>query len=172
MHLFEELYDAVKKFGFKSNIVEDSFNNSISNLGLVYKSILLSILYKKKLEKEKTVAIMMPNTVITSVLFFALQNLNKTASIINFTSGITNIKSSLNVSKIKTIITSKNFVEQINMQENIIFMQTCQRDIKLLKIKHQFVPVEKLKLKLMKLRKILTSQEFIWKKMQAKVFMI
>jgi hypothetical protein len=82
MHLFEELYDAVKKFGFKSNIVEDSFNNSISNLGLVYKSILLSILYKKKLEKEKTVAIMMPNTVTTSVLFFALQNLNKTASII------------------------------------------------------------------------------------------
>ena len=53
MHLFEELHDAVKKFGFKSNIVEDSFNNSISNLGLVYKSILLSILYKKKLEKEK-----------------------------------------------------------------------------------------------------------------------
>lgn len=119
MHLFEELYDAVKKFGFKSNIVEDSFNNSISNLGLVYKSILLSILYKKKLEKEKTVAIMMPNTVTTSVLFFALQNLNKTASIINFTSGITNIKSSLEVSKIKTIITSKTFIEQINMQENI-----------------------------------------------------
>ena len=119
MHLFEELHDAVKKFGFKSNIVEDSFNNSISNLGLVYKSILLSILYKKKLEKEKTVAIMMPNTVTTSVLFFALQNLNKTASIINFTSGITNIKSSLEVSKIKIIITSKTFIEQINMQENI-----------------------------------------------------
>ena len=119
MHLFEELHDAIKKFGFKSNIVEDSFNNSISNLGLVYKSILLSILYKKKLEKEKTVAIMMPNTVTTSVLFFALQNLNKTASIINFTSGITNIKSSLEVSKIKTIITSKTFIEQINLQENI-----------------------------------------------------
>lgn len=119
MHLFEELHDAIKKFGFKSHIVEDSFSNSISNLGLVYKSILLSILYKKKLEKEKTVAIMMPNTVITSVLFFALQNLNKTASIINFTSGITNIKSSLEVSKIKTIITSKTFIEQINMQENI-----------------------------------------------------
>lgn len=119
MHLFEELHDAIKKFGFKSNIVEDSFNHSISNLGLVYKSILLSILYKKKLEKEKTVAIMMPNTVITSVLFFALQNLNKTASIINFTSGITNIKSSLEVSKIKTIITSKTFIEQINLQENI-----------------------------------------------------
>jgi acyl-[acyl-carrier-protein]-phospholipid O-acyltransferase/long-chain-fatty-acid--[acyl-carrier-protein] ligase len=76
-------------------------------------------LYKKKLEKEKTVAIMMPNTVTTSVLFFALQNLNKTASIINFTSCITNIKSSLEVSKIKIIITSKNFIEQINMQENI-----------------------------------------------------
>ncbi len=119
MHLFEELHDAIKKFGFKSNIVEDSFNHSISNLGLVYKSILLSILYKKKLEKEKTVAIMMPNTVTTSVLFFALQNLNKTASIINFTSGITNIKSSLEVSKIKIIITSKTFIEQINMQENI-----------------------------------------------------
>ena len=119
MHLFEELHDAIKKFGFKSNIVEDSFNHSISNLGLVYKSILLSILYKKKLEKEKTVAIMMPNTVVTSVLFFALQNLNKTTSIINFTSGISNIQSSLKLSKIRTIITSRKFIEKIDMKESI-----------------------------------------------------
>ena len=60
----------------------------------------------------------------------------------------------------------------INMQEKIIFMQTYLKDIKLLKTKHQFVPEEKLKSKLIKLKKTLTSQEFIWRKMQAKVFMI
>ena len=87
MHLYEELQNTLKRQGYRSKIIEDSFKNSISNLGLVYKSILLSAIYQDKLKTEKTVAIMMPNTVITSVLFFALQYLDKTVAIINFTSG-------------------------------------------------------------------------------------
>ena len=71
---------------------------------------------------------MMPNTVITSVLFFALQYLNKTVAIINFTSGLKNIVSSLEVSKIQTIITSRKFIEQIDMLENI---ELINKDIKI-----------------------------------------
>ena len=128
MHLYEELQNTLKRHGYRSKIIEDSFENSISNLGLVYKSILLSNLYQNKLKKEKTVAIMMPNTVITSVLFFALQYLNKTVAIINFTSGLKNIVSSLEVSKIQTIITSRKFIEQIDMLEN---MELINKDIKI-----------------------------------------
>ncbi len=119
MHLFDNLCLTLRHYGYRHKIIEDSFGNSISNLGLIYKSILISIIYKKKLKKENTVAILMPNIVVTSVLFFSIQYLNKVVSIINFTSGLKNIISSLKISKIKTIITSRKFIEQLDMHDAI-----------------------------------------------------
>jgi len=120
MHLYDELYNGLKKFGYIPNLIEDSFRNKISNIGLIYKSIVLSILLKKKLNSEEVIAIMLPNAVATVIIFFALQYLNKTVSIINFTSGVKNIKSSLNISKVKKIITSRTFIEQAEMQDIIL----------------------------------------------------
>lgn len=120
MHLYDELYNGLKKFGYIPNLIEDSFRNKTSNIGLIYKSIVLSILLKKKLNSEEVVAIMLPNAVATVIIFFALQYLNKTVSIINFTSGIKNIKSSLSISKVKKIITSRTFIEQAEMQDIIL----------------------------------------------------
>ena len=120
MHLYDELYNGLKKFGYIPNLIEDSFHNKTSNIGLIYKSIVLSILLKKKLNSEEVVAIMLPNAVATVIIFFALQYLNKTVSIINFTSGIKNIKSSLSISKVKKIITSRTFIEQAEMQDIIL----------------------------------------------------
>jgi len=120
MHLYDELYNGLKKFGYIPNLIEDSFYNKTSNIGLIYKSIVLSILLKKKLNSEEVVAIMLPNAVATVIIFFALQYLNKTVSIINFTSGIKNIKSSLSISKVNKIITSRTFIEQAEMQDIIL----------------------------------------------------
>ena len=75
MHLYDELYNGLKKFGYIPNLIEDSFHNKTSNIGLIYKSIVLSILLKKKLNSEEVVAIMLPNAVATVIVFFALQYL-------------------------------------------------------------------------------------------------
>ena len=40
VHLYQSLINTVK-FGYQSKIIEDSLSNSVSNLGLIYKSILL-----------------------------------------------------------------------------------------------------------------------------------
>ncbi len=138
MHLYDELYNGLKKFGYIPNLIEDSFYNKTSNIGLIYKSILLSILLKKKINNEEVVAIMLPNAVTTVIIFFALQYLNKAVSIINFTSGIKNIKSSLSISKVKKIITSRTFIEQAEMQDivssfndniKVIYIEDVKKDL-------------------------------------------
>ena len=61
--------------------------------------------YKCKKNESNTLGLMLPNTVPTVIVFFAIQYLNKTAAILNFTSGSKNILSCLKTSKINYVIT-------------------------------------------------------------------
>ena len=114
VHLYQSLKSTIK-FGYQSKIIEDSLNNSASNLGLIYKSILLGNILLRILKNNvnRPIGLMLPNTVPTAVVFFAIQYLDKVAAIINFTSGSKNIVSCLKKSDIKYIVTSRKFVEQV-----------------------------------------------------------
>ena len=92
VHLYKSLLNT-SRFGFKKGVIEDSFDNSISNLGLIFKSILLGEIFRDIIKKNEsnTIGLMLPNTVPTAIVFFAIQYLNKTAAILNFTSGSKNI---------------------------------------------------------------------------------
>ena len=116
VHLFQSLTSTIK-FGYQSKIIEDSLNNSVSNLGLIYKSILFGNILLRILKNNlnKPIGLMLPNTVPTAITFFAIQYLSKAAAIINFTSGSKNIISCLKKSDIKYIITSRKFIDQTNM---------------------------------------------------------
>jgi len=119
VHLYKSLLSTIK-FGYKRKIVEDSFGNFISNIGLIYKSILLGNVLLRRLyweNRDKPIGLMLPNTVPTTIVFFAIQYLNKVCAIINFTSGSKNILSCINKSDIRYIITSKKFIDQSNLEE-------------------------------------------------------
>ena len=121
MHLYLKLIKSTKEFGYKKNTVEDSFGNSISNFGLIFKSILLS----KRLYtgNDSRVGLMLPNSVPTTVTFFSLLYLNKTTAIINFTSGLKNILLCIDSAEITHVITSKKFIDQINMNNDIALIK-------------------------------------------------
>jgi len=138
-HIYKSLIDTLNS-GYKKNIIEDSLGNSISNLGLIYKSILLGIILKKFIcnNESRPIGLMMPNSVPTAIVFFSIQFLNRSIAIINFTSGIKNILSSINNTDIKFIITSRNFIEQANMHDdvekianncNIIYLEDVRKSL-------------------------------------------
>ena len=120
VHLHQSLIKTLK-FGYKPKIIEDSLGNSVSNLGLIYKSILLGNIIFNLINRNKKfpLGIMLPNTVPTAIVFFSIQYLNIVSSILNFTSGSKNIISCIKKSNVKHIITSKKFIEQNNM-DNLI----------------------------------------------------
>ena len=137
VHLYQSLKSTIK-FGYQSKIIEDSLNNSASNLGLIYKSILLGNILLRILKNNvnRPIGLMLPNTVPTAVVFFAIQYLGKVAAIINFTSGSKNIVSCLKKSDIKYIVTSRKFVEQSNILSLVEEIE---------KKKYEFIYLEDLK---------------------------
>lgn len=140
VHLYKSLLNT-SRFGFKRGVIEDSLNNSISNLGLIFKSILLGEIFRDIIRKNEsdTLGLMLPNTVPTAIVFFAIQYLNKTAAILNFTSGSKNILSCIKASKINYVITSKKFIDQSNLDKlldilksdtEIIFLEDVRSKVK------------------------------------------
>ncbi len=141
-HIYKSLLDTLNS-GFKAKIIEDSLGNSISNVGLIYKSILLGKILEKKIgnNEPKPIGLIMPNSVPTTIVFFAIQFLNRSIAIINFTSGIKNILSSIKNTNIENIITSRNFIEQANLHEeiekiknndcNIIYLEDIRKNLSL-----------------------------------------
>ncbi len=129
VHLYQSLIKTLK-FGYKPKIIEDSLGNSVSNIGLIYKSILLGNIIFNLIGRNKQfpLAIMLPNTVPTAIVFFAIQYLNIVSAILNFTSGSKNIISCIKKSNVKYVITSKKFIEQNNMLNLINTMneQDCK----------------------------------------------
>ena len=125
VHLYKSLLNTIK-LGYKRNIVEDSFKNSISNIGLIYKSILLGHVLSRVIEgnDRRPVGLMLPNSVPTVIVFFAIQYLNKTVAILNFTSGSKNILSCVKKTEVKYVITSKKFIEQNKMDDEVHAMKS------------------------------------------------
>jgi len=124
VHLYQSLIKTLR-YGYKPKLIEDSLGNSVSNMGLIYKSILLGNIILKLIKGNKKIplALMLPNTVPTAIVFFAIQYLNKVCAILNFTSGSKNIISCVKKSNIEYVITSKKFIEQSNMDNLINTME-------------------------------------------------
>ena len=131
MHIFINLVTQAKKNLFLKKIVEDSFGNSLSYLTLIIKSIVLGSYLKKEFlnTKGEAVGILLPNSCICVVVFFSIQFINKKASILNFTSGLSNMTYALEISNVKNVITSRKFIESLNLDEMI---KSFPRDINII----------------------------------------
>ena len=125
VHLYQSLKSTIK-FGYKSRVIEDSLGNTVSNIGLIYKSILLGnvLLRVLKNNSNRPIGLMLPNIAPAAIVFFAIQYLGKVAAIINFTSGAKNIVSCLEKSDVKYLVTSRKFVDQSNMQSLILEIES------------------------------------------------
>ena len=69
--------------------------------------------------EQKFIALLLPNTLATLTTFVALQMLGKVPAMLNFSAGVTNILHACNLATIKTIITSRAFIEKGKL-DNII----------------------------------------------------
>ena len=59
---------------------------------------------------------MLPNSAGVAVTFFALQSIGRVPAMINFTAGAANIKAACRAAKVRSILTSRAFVEKARLQ--------------------------------------------------------
>ncbi|MDI7774523.1 AMP-binding protein [Asticcacaulis sp. EMRT-3] len=142
--LFEALSAAQKRFGSGKIIIEDQDRKPLS-YGLFLTGVFaLSRLLKRHLGDEPRIGMMLPTSAGAAVSFYALHALGRTPVMINFTAGQANIRAAAQTAQLKTVLTSRRFVEQGKLEDLIEAMRGYVRIIYLDDIRKEVGLADKL----------------------------
>ncbi len=121
--VFQSLIDAGKVHGYGTKIIQDLDGNITSYRQMLVKSFVLGNVISRSTLPGEHVGLMLPNAVGGCITFFAMQAFGRVPAMINFTSGVNNIISSCETSKVRTIYTSRKFVEKAELQELVTSLE-------------------------------------------------
>ena len=125
--LFNNLLIMTRKKLFKT-VIEDTFGYKFSYLKLFFYSIIFGDALKNRIQMHTKVGILLPNTCFTVCTFYALQYLKKICCMLNYTSGFSNIASCIKTSEINSIVTSRQFLSKVSLEDEIASLHS-EKDI-------------------------------------------
>ncbi len=135
--LNEVIFDRLAQVG-NDMIFADSTGLELSG----YRFLTVSILFKRLLEKkikEQNIGLLLPSTVAGAFINNAVLMMARTAVNLNYTSSIDALRAAIQKAEIKSLVTSKNFVEKlkqkgINVEAifelvNVIYVEDLKEEI-------------------------------------------
>ena len=108
--LFESLLDARKIHGGNHSIIVDVERKAVNYNQLIARCLILGKKISQDTKHGEYIGFMLPNMVSSIVTFFAMQAFGRVPAMLNFSAGGQNFIVSCNVAKIRTIYTSKRFI--------------------------------------------------------------
>ncbi len=115
--LFQSLLDARAIHGGKHEIIIDAERKPLDYRQLVTRSFVLGKAIAADTEEGEYVGVLLPNMVGTIAVFFALQAYGRVPAMLNFSTGVKNIISACTTARIKTVYTSRRFIEAGKLEE-------------------------------------------------------
>ena len=115
--LFSSLLDAAKIHGKNHEIIVDVERKPLTYKKLIARSFILGNQIAKETSENEYVGLMLPNMNASIVTFFAMHSINRVPAMINFSTGGANFIAACKLAKIKTIFTSKKFIEGAKLQK-------------------------------------------------------
>lgn len=109
--LFESLIDARRVHGGRQQVLEDIERNPLSYGKLILGAFALGRRVKKGTKAGENIGLLLPNSVGAVVTFFALQAFGRVPAMLNYSTGLKNIKAACTAAEVKTILTSHRFIE-------------------------------------------------------------
>lgn len=109
--LFSALMDASELYGPNHLVVEDIAREPLSYRKFIAKAFGLGRVFHRYFPKDKSLGVMLPNSVATSLTFFGLHAFGKYPAMINYSQGSTSIHQSCVAAGITNILTSRRFIE-------------------------------------------------------------
>ncbi|MCL5744230.1 MAG: bifunctional acyl-ACP--phospholipid O-acyltransferase/long-chain-fatty-acid--ACP ligase [Acidobacteria bacterium] len=109
--LFAALLDAIGIYGRRRNILND-MRQQLSYHGLLKSSLALGRLVAKFSRQGEYVGVLMPNVSTTVSLLFGILAMRRVPAVLNFTSGADGMQSACRLANVRTVITSRAFLEQ------------------------------------------------------------
>jgi acyl-[acyl-carrier-protein]-phospholipid O-acyltransferase/long-chain-fatty-acid--[acyl-carrier-protein] ligase len=109
--LFQSFLDARVIHGGGHKIAIDIERKPQSYNALILRSFILGGRIARMTEEGEYVGILLPNMTTTIAVFFGLQAYGRVPAMLNFSTGVKNVMSACATAKLRTIITSRRFVE-------------------------------------------------------------
>ena len=121
--LFSALCDAAEIFGPNRRLLED-----VKQIEYSYKDLLkMALLLGRQIERlsgpEERVGLLLPNLVPTIGLIFGLTARGRVPAMLNYTAGVEAMQSACVAAQIRTIVTSRQFVEQAKLADKLAGLQ-------------------------------------------------
>ena len=125
--VFDALVTASQKYGAKKLILEDQERTPLSYTGLIRAAFALGRKIAGFTKQAERVGVMLPSSSGGIVTFFALHAFGRIPTMLNFTSGIRNLKAACELAGVKTVLTSHRFVEQGKLHDLIDALETLTK---------------------------------------------
>jgi acyl-[acyl-carrier-protein]-phospholipid O-acyltransferase/long-chain-fatty-acid--[acyl-carrier-protein] ligase len=109
--LFASLVDAVEVFGRRFRIVEDPRAGEQTYGRLLMAALALGRLGARATPGDTAVGVLMPNLAVTAALVLGLSSRGRVPALLNYTAGAESVRSACTVAGVRTVITSRAFVE-------------------------------------------------------------
>lgn len=150
--LFEALLEAQVKYGVKSRMVQDPTTSEASYRNLLKQIIGVSCIIAKITKRKERVGLLLPNATITVATIFGLSVKNRIPAMLNYTAGTKGITCAVTAAEIKTIITSRKFIQKGKLDyllEEVkgvkwYFLEDLRKSLtfsdKLYILTHQYIP--------------------------------
>ena len=121
--LFESLIESRNRFGNKKIILQDLSREELDYKSVILRSLVLSGLIKKRTLADEYIGVLLPNVNALPITFFALQYIGRIPAMLNYTSGALTIKRCCNTAGIKTILSSRRFVEKAKLENVMVELE-------------------------------------------------
>ncbi len=114
--LFEAMVEARDTRDTGRPVIEDPLGTKLSYSRLITGSQVLGRKIAKITEPGENVGVLLPNAAGVAVTFFALQSIGRVAAMLNFTAGARNVCAACTAARVKTVLTSRTFVEKAHLE--------------------------------------------------------
>ncbi|MDZ5449992.1 acyl-[ACP]--phospholipid O-acyltransferase [Labrys sp. ZIDIC5] len=143
--LFRALVAAADKYGRKRVVLEDPVSGT-----LTYKRLLIgiSVLGRKFTDftaPGEHVGVLLPNANAVAVTFFALQSTGRIPAMLNFSAGQANLISACETAQVKTVLSSRAFVEKGRLGDVVAAMEAHVRFVWLEDVRAEVGTADKLR---------------------------
>lgn len=149
--LWEAFLEAVRMFGRGREMVEDVAGTRMTYGRLLKGALALGRLTSKFTEEGERVGVLMPNAAATLALVLGLMSQKRVPAMLNFTAGVEGMQSALRAAQVKTVITSRAFLERAKLEETVARLEGA-RVVLLEDLRAQLTLADKLWLVLFGLR--------------------
>jgi len=110
--LFQGLAHAYRDRDTGKPIIQDALGTSLTYRKLILGAQVLSRKLEQGTSIGENVGVLLPNSAGVAVVFMALQTIGRVPAMLNFSAGPSNVQSAMKAAQVKTMLTSKSFIEK------------------------------------------------------------